>query len=145
MAELLTGQVLFPGADHIDQLTRILQIVGSPDTEFMQKITSDSVSTHCWPGSAPIILSPPPHQARAYICSLPVYPKKDFATFFQGANPLAINLLDMLLTMDPDRRISAEDSLAHPYLANYADPDDEVRANHHSLPGMLCLSRMPRL
>ena len=44
MAELLTGQVLFPGTDHIDQLTRILQIVGSPDAEFMQKITSDTVS-----------------------------------------------------------------------------------------------------
>ena len=44
MAELLTGQVLFPGTDHIDQLTRILQIVGSPDSEFMQKITSDTVS-----------------------------------------------------------------------------------------------------
>lgn len=48
MAELLTGQVLFPGTDHIDQLTRILQIVGSPDVEFMQKITSDTVSVCVW-------------------------------------------------------------------------------------------------
>lgn len=44
MAELLTGQVLFPGEDHIDQLTRILQIVGTPGPEFMQKITSETVS-----------------------------------------------------------------------------------------------------
>ena len=36
-------------------------------------------------------------------------------------------MLDKLLTMDPDRRISAEEALAHPYLANYADPEDEVR------------------
>lgn len=43
MAELLTGQVLFPGSDHIDQLTKILQIVGTPDQEFVQKITSDTV------------------------------------------------------------------------------------------------------
>lgn len=43
MAELLTGQILFPGSDHIDQLTKILQIVGSPDGEFMEKITSDTV------------------------------------------------------------------------------------------------------
>lgn len=43
MAELLTGQVLFPGSDHIDQLTRILQIVGTPPQEFVMKITSDTV------------------------------------------------------------------------------------------------------
>ena len=28
----------------IDQLTRILQIVGTPDKEFLAKVTSDSVS-----------------------------------------------------------------------------------------------------
>ena len=44
MAELLTGQVLFPGSDHIDQLTKILQVCGTPDREFLLKITSDTVS-----------------------------------------------------------------------------------------------------
>ena len=43
MAELLTGQVLFPGNDHIDQLTRILQVCGTPDGDFLEKITSDTV------------------------------------------------------------------------------------------------------
>ena len=43
MAELLTGQVLFPGNDHIDQLTRILQVCGTPDRDFLDKITSDTV------------------------------------------------------------------------------------------------------
>jgi len=28
--------------------------------------------------------------------------------------------------MDPDQRLSAEQALAHPYLATYSDPDDEV-------------------
>ena len=44
MAELLTGQVLFPGNDHIDQLTKILQVCGTPDRDFLDKITSDTVS-----------------------------------------------------------------------------------------------------
>lgn len=60
---------------------------------------------------------------------MPQYKKKDFLTFFQGASPLAIEMLQALLTIDPDRRISAEEALAHPYLSNYADPDDEVSLN----------------
>lgn len=32
----------------------------------------------------------------------------------------------MLLTIDPDKRITAEQALLHAYLANYSDPDDEV-------------------
>ena len=46
MAELLTGQVLFPGLDHIDQLSRILQVVGTPGPEFLSKISSDTVRAH---------------------------------------------------------------------------------------------------
>ena len=43
MAELLTGQVLFAGNDHIDQLNKVLQVCGTPDKDFLEKITSDTV------------------------------------------------------------------------------------------------------
>ena len=51
--------------------------------------------------------------------------KKNFQEFFKGASPLAIDLLEKMLELDADQRISAEQALAHPYLANYADPTDE--------------------
>ena len=51
--------------------------------------------------------------------------KKDFRSVFEGANPVAIDLLEKMLEIDPDRRITAEQTLAHPYLAQYADPTDE--------------------
>ena len=38
---------------------------------------------------------------------------------------LAIDLLERMLSLDTDKRISAEQTLAHPYLAQYADPSDE--------------------
>lgn len=39
---------------------------------------------------------------------------------------LAVDLLEKMLNLDTDLRITAEQALAHPYLATYADPDDEV-------------------
>merc|ERR1712156_828787 len=105
MAEMLTGKTLFPGSDHIDQLTRILLLCGTPDSEFLHKITSD--------------------EARNYIRSLPKMEKKNLHEVFKGANPLAIDLLEKMLELDTDKRITAEQALAHPYLAQYADPTDE--------------------
>ena len=105
MAELLTRQVTFPGNDHIDQLNKILHLVGTPDEEFLSKVSSQS--------------------ARQYVQQLPRQPKKDFSQYFRGANPLAVDLLERLLTLDPDRRPSAEEALSHPYLAQYHDPGDE--------------------
>lgn len=38
----------------------------------------------------------------------------------------ALDLLERLLTFNPKKRILVEEALAHPYLAQYYDPADEV-------------------
>lgn len=111
MAEMLTGHPLFPGTDHIDQLTKILSLVGSPASKLLSKINSE--------------------EARNYIKSLPRWEKKDFKVVFQGANPLAIDLLEKMLDLDADTRITATQALAHPYLRQYADPTDEPTASSY--------------
>ena len=40
--------------------------------------------------------------------------------------PLALDLLDKMLTFNPHKRITVEGALAHSYLEQYYDPDDEV-------------------
>jgi len=105
MAEMLTGKTLFPGTDHIDQLTRILVLCGTPQEATLNKITSE--------------------EARNYIRSLPHMERKNFSEHFKGANPMAIDLLQKMLEMDADNRINADQALSHPYLAQYADPSDE--------------------
>jgi len=105
MAEMLTGKTLFPGTDHIDQLTRILVLCGTPQEATLNKITSE--------------------EARNYIRSLPHMERKNFSEHFKGANPMAIDLLQKMLEMDADNRISADQALMHPYLAQYSDPADE--------------------
>ncbi|XP_047736671.1 mitogen-activated protein kinase 14 [Hyalella azteca] len=96
MAELLTGRTLFPGQDHIQQLNLIMELIGTPSHECLSKVTSDS--------------------ARNYIRSLPPMRKKDFRQVFRGANPLAIDLLERMLEIDSEARITARGALAHPYL-----------------------------
>ncbi|XP_014243512.1 mitogen-activated protein kinase 14A-like isoform X2 [Cimex lectularius] len=105
MAELITRKTLFPGKDHFDHLNLILKMCGTPSVEIMNKISF--------------------LEGRNYIQCLPVMKKKDFQDVFKGANPLAIDLLEKMLELDPEKRIKAEQALAHPYLKHYADPTDE--------------------
>ncbi|CAL1606069.1 unnamed protein product [Knipowitschia caucasica] len=109
MAELLTGRTLFPGTDHIDQLKLIMHLVGTPEPSLLKKISSDS--------------------ARSYVMSLPILAKRNFADVFIGANPLAVDLLEKMLVLDTDQRITAAEALAHAYFCQYHDPDDEPVAD----------------
>ena len=45
--------------------------------------------------------------------------------YFPAAPPAAIDLLQRMLEFHPSRRITAEQALAHPYLAALHDPADE--------------------
>ncbi|XP_068453436.1 mitogen-activated protein kinase 14A isoform X1 [Clinocottus analis] len=145
MAELLTGKTLFPGTDHIDQLKLIMLLVGTPGPELLMKISSESVSSKRHPsfidinqlqqimrltGTPPasLINRMPSHEARNYISSLTHMPKRNFADVFIGANPQAVDLLEKMLVLDTDKRITASEALAHPYFAQYHDPDDEPEA-----------------
>uniref|UniRef100_A0A4W3JCI5 mitogen-activated protein kinase n=1 Tax=Callorhinchus milii TaxID=7868 RepID=A0A4W3JCI5_CALMI len=102
MAELLKGKALFPGTDYIDQLKRIMEVVGTPCSELLKKISSEHVS----------------------FCVFLF--KVTLKTVFK--NSLAIDLLEKMLILDTDKRITATDALAHPYFAQYHDPDDEPEA-----------------
>lgn len=108
MGELIKGKVLFPGNDYIDQLKRIMEVVGTPTPDLLQKICSE--------------------HAQKYIQSLPYMPAQDLEKIFRGANPLAVDLLKRMLVLDCDGRISASEALAHPYFSQYHDPEDEPEA-----------------
>uniref|UniRef100_A0A672QDB6 mitogen-activated protein kinase n=1 Tax=Sinocyclocheilus grahami TaxID=75366 RepID=A0A672QDB6_SINGR len=99
MAELLTGRTLFPGTDHIDQLKLIMLLVGTPGPELLMKISSEKI---CW-------------KYLILIKYLILY-------------VLAVDLLEKMLVLDTDKRITAAEALAHPYFAQYHDPDDEPEA-----------------
>ncbi|XVF46412.1 hypothetical protein PTKIN_Ptkin03bG0024500 [Pterospermum kingtungense] len=63
--------------------------------------------------------------ARRYIRQLAAHPRQPLANVFPHVHPLAIDLIDRMLTFDPTRRITVEEALAHPYLERLHDIADE--------------------
>ncbi|XP_019399011.1 PREDICTED: mitogen-activated protein kinase 12 isoform X1 [Crocodylus porosus] len=111
MAEMITGRPLFKGNDHLDQLTEIMKITGTPTQDFVQKLQSQD--------------------AKNYIKSLPKVQKKDFASILKYTNPLAVNLLEKMLVLDAEKRITAAEALIHPYFEPIHDPEEENEAEKY--------------
>jgi len=109
-AEMLGNKPLFPGKNYVDQLNRILAIVGSPSEEDLAAIPND--------------------KSRRYVAQMPKRAKVPWCQLYPDATPEAIDLLDKMLAFNPERRITAEDALTHPYFAEYHDPLDEPSAEH---------------
>ncbi|XP_032348470.1 mitogen-activated protein kinase 12 isoform X1 [Camelus ferus] len=111
MAEMITGKTLFKGNDHLDQLKEIMKVTGTPPAEFVQRLQSD--------------------EAKNYMKGLPELEKKDFASILTNASPLAVNLLEKMLVLDAERRVTAAEALAHPYFEALQDTEDEPKAQKY--------------
>jgi serine/threonine protein kinase len=53
---------------------------------------------------------------------------QDLSELLPKAHPLAIDLLKKMLVFDPRKRITNDQALAHPYLSELHDPNDEPEA-----------------
>ena len=105
LAELLLSKPLFPGQDYLDQLKLILTFLGTP--------ARVSFITNA--------------KAKKFIAKQPKRPKKPWHLVFpRGSNPVCLDLLDRMLTFDPERRISAAEALAHPYFDDIDFPSPSL-------------------
>ncbi|XP_059360112.1 mitogen-activated protein kinase 13-like isoform X2 [Carassius carassius] len=104
MGEMFNGKTLFKGKDYMDQLIQIMKVTGTPGPEFIEKLENP--------------------EAKSYVKSLPHYPRKDFSTLFPRASKKAVDLLEMMLVLDADARLTADGALAHSYFDGLRDPED---------------------
>ena len=94
-AELLGRTALFPGENYLDQIQRIISILGTPSFEDISYIGNE--------------------QALSYIKSLPKRSKQPLSKIFPDANPKGLDLLSKMLTFNPNNRFTVEECISHPY------------------------------
>lgn len=104
-AELLGRTALYPGEDYLDQIQRVISVLGTP--------TYDDLSYIC------------NEQALMFVKSLPKRSKQSWQSLYPKSNPLALDLLSKMLTFNPNKRYTVEQCLAHPYFDELHSLDDE--------------------
>uniref|UniRef100_A0A8D0CJB9 mitogen-activated protein kinase n=1 Tax=Scleropages formosus TaxID=113540 RepID=A0A8D0CJB9_SCLFO len=69
------------------------------------------------------------------LTQLPKVQKKDLHVLFTDVNPDAISLLERMLVLDPEKRVSAAEALALPFFTEFREPEEETEAQpyDHSL------------
>ncbi|XP_038159150.1 mitogen-activated protein kinase 15 isoform X1 [Cyprinodon tularosa] len=106
LGEMLLGKALFPGTSTINQIEKIMSAILHPSPEDILAIKSEY-------GSSVIqrmLLKP---QVRLEDILQPSVP------------PDALDLLKGLLVFNPDKRLTAEQALQHPYVARFHNPAKE--------------------
>ncbi|XP_028400162.1 mitogen-activated protein kinase 1-like [Dendronephthya gigantea] len=105
LAEMISNRPLFAGRHYLDELNNIINIIGSPSAEDLLTVTREDSKRH--------------------IQSLARKPKKPLAELFPQAEPVALDLLDRMITFSPHNRITVEDVLEHRFLDRYHDEMNE--------------------
>mmetsp|Transcript_22754 Transcript_22754/g.34655 ORF Transcript_22754/g.34655 Transcript_22754/m.34655 type:complete len:369 (-) Transcript_22754:40-1146(-) len=108
LAELLGRKALFPGKDYVDMLKLIVSVLGNPEREDLHFASEKAVR---------------------FLATLPRRQKKEWSELYPRASAEALDLLQKMLEFDPSKRIDATGALAHPYMAELHDPEDEPCAD----------------
>lgn len=111
LGEMLLGKALFPGTSTINQIEKIMSAIPHPTPDDILAIKSEY-------GSSVI----------QRMLLKPQVPLEDLLQPSVSAE--ALDLLKGLLVFNPDKRLTAEQALEHPYVAKFHNPSREPSLNY---------------
>lgn len=104
--ELLCGKPLFPGTSTLSQINKVLEVTGKPTKEDIASVQSDLAAT--------------------MLETIVATKTKSFKSMFPKCDPLELDLLSRLLSFNPNKRITIEEALRHPYVSEFHDQYEET-------------------
>lgn len=105
LGEMLAGKPIFPGTSTLNQLDRIMTFTGRPSQLDIESLQSSLAHT--------MLESLPPSRTRT------------LQEFFPSASEEGLDLVLNLMQFNPNKRLTIEQALSHPYVAQFHNPDDE--------------------
>lgn len=116
IAELLIGTPLYRGDSTLNQLSLIVASLGDPFDDDIAALKAEHAGE---------LLKKLPPLAR---------PPDSLRVALSGQPPDAVNLITSILVFNPERRLTADEALCHPYLAPFCSSEElDAAANHKDL------------
>ncbi|KRX38899.1 putative serine/threonine-protein kinase C05D10.2 [Trichinella murrelli] len=110
LGEMLNGKPLFPGTSTINQIEKIIEVISPPSASDIDSIGSK--------------------YAAAVLKTMVNLPTKTIESTITKAPCFALDLIKRLLVFNPNKRLSIEESLRHPYVRLFHNPSEEFVMDH---------------
>ncbi|XP_019317846.2 MAPK/MAK/MRK overlapping kinase isoform X2 [Panthera pardus] len=106
--EITSLQPLFPGANELDQISKIHDVIGTPAEKTLTKFK----------------------QSRAMSFDFPFKKGSGIPLLTANLSPKCLSLLHAMVAYDPDERITAHQALQHPYFRDQRAVEKRALASH---------------
>lgn len=101
---------LFLGDHYLDQIQKIISVLGSPSPDDLEFITN-------------------PEAKEFVLVKLAKRTRQPFSHLFSKSNPVALDLLSKMLVFNPNKRYTIEQCISHPYFETLHIPEEEPIAS----------------
>ncbi|CAD8137977.1 unnamed protein product [Paramecium octaurelia] len=105
LGEMILGKAIFSGASTLNQIEKIIELIGRPKQEDLEQM------------NAPL--------ASQVLDGISMQKRKSFAGFFPNATPDFIDFIRQCLDWNPLKRMKIEEALKHQIMMEFANTEEE--------------------